>query len=284
MPTPRRWPASSIASRSSAQPREGGPLSLHCWPQATHQRHPARRKAGRRRRLRGRRRIGGDEAIVVTGSRDPRPPCVGRRRGSWSRCRRIWATSSSTASPSRSPSPPTARSRSRSCIRPRRAGRHRLPAAARPGRARTSRRPVAAVAASTRNRSAEGLGLPLPAGGSPCSPTAGPAGPARRGRIVDDRAVGEDVEIEFARRPACSPRGRGRAAADGRWRDYRLIVTSDRPAPIRFEAEFEGRRARDFRPERPLPPPRRPAALGGDRARQRQRGPALPDPRDATDD
>jgi hypothetical protein len=39
---------------------------------------------------------------------------------------------------------------------------------------------------------------------------------------------------------------------DRRWREYLLTVTNDRPAPIRFEAEFPGAQA-EFRPSRRLP-------------------------------
>ena len=103
----------------------------------------------------------------------------------------------------------------------------------------------------TRNRTDEGLGLPLPAG----SVALFAEGPDRTMLLgeshVEDRAVGDDVEIEFA--PAAGVTSRVQLVRRrGRWRDYRLIVSSDRPAPIRFEAEFPGARA-GFRPESRLP-------------------------------
>jgi hypothetical protein len=89
----------------------------------------------------------------------------------------------------------------------------------------------------TRNRTAEGLGLPLPAGrlmlfdsraGTPFL-----VGEA----VIRDHAVGEDVEIALGTAPgvrfAQTPLARTAAAAD-----YEILVTNDGPAPIAFEAEI----------------------------------------------
>ena len=90
----------------------------------------------------------------------------------------------------------------------------------------------------TRNRTAEGLGLPLPSGGVALFATF-------RGRPVllgegslGDLAIGEDVEIEFG--AAAGVRGRLTEVSKGR---YELIVTNDGPSAILYEAEFavEGR-------------------------------------------
>ena len=85
----------------------------------------------------------------------------------------------------------------------------------------------------TRNRSEEGLGLPLPGGGLALFAM-------RDGRplligesTVGDRAVGEDVEIELGETPG--------VRAVQRQLDKRrveLVVTNDSVRPIRYEAEF----------------------------------------------
>jgi hypothetical protein len=89
----------------------------------------------------------------------------------------------------------------------------------------------------TRNRTEEGLGLPLPAGrlmlfdsraGTPFL-----VGEA----VIRDNAVGEDVEIGLGAAPgvrfAQTPLARTDAAAD-----YQIVVTNDGPAPVAFEAEI----------------------------------------------
>jgi hypothetical protein len=91
----------------------------------------------------------------------------------------------------------------------------------------------------TRNREKENLGLPLPSGAVALFADHG----GRRiligqGRL-DDRAVGDDVEIGFA--PSASVQARIEqvtAAPDDHWTDYRMVVTNDQNRPVRFEAEF----------------------------------------------
>jgi hypothetical protein len=91
----------------------------------------------------------------------------------------------------------------------------------------------------TRNRRQEGLGLPLPAGGLVLfTQRAGRPFLAGQGRL-DDRAIDEDVEIDFGESPGVSVRiAQVGAGGDGRWTDYVLTVSSDQPRPIRFEAEL----------------------------------------------
>ena len=89
----------------------------------------------------------------------------------------------------------------------------------------------------TYNRPEEGLGLPLPSGsvalfirreGAPFL--------TGRGRI-DDRAVGDDVEIGLNESPSVGTRTELIASdPDGRWHDYRLTVFNDQRRPVRFEA------------------------------------------------
>ena len=91
----------------------------------------------------------------------------------------------------------------------------------------------------TRNRTVEGLGLPLPAGGVALFASYG-GRPVLLGEgSVDDLAVGEDVEIEFG--TAAGVRGRLIEVSQGR---YELTVTNDGPSVILYEAEFavEGQR------------------------------------------
>ncbi len=103
--------------------------------------------------------------------------------------------------------------------------------------------PFAAQPASrvlvTRNRTAEGLGLPLPAGGLVLFEERG-GRPILIGQgFLADRAVGEDVEIALGRAPGiASSLRRTEATTDGA--TYELVVSSDRPYPVRFEAELAG--------------------------------------------
>jgi len=92
----------------------------------------------------------------------------------------------------------------------------------------------------TRNRTQEGLGLPLPAGRLRLFSARGDR-PILIGQgTVADRAIGEDVEIDLGEAPGVrtrvvvTRRKAGRAA----FRDYVVIVTNDRPEPVRFEAEI----------------------------------------------
>jgi hypothetical protein len=90
----------------------------------------------------------------------------------------------------------------------------------------------------TRNRVREGLGVPLPAGGVQLFAAA-------RGRPVllgegtlDDRAVGDDVEIGLGEAPGVMSRIEETGFGDD-WTGYELTVTNDRPEAVRYEAEFE---------------------------------------------
>jgi hypothetical protein len=90
----------------------------------------------------------------------------------------------------------------------------------------------------TRNRTAEGLGVTMPAGGISLFTQAG----GRRLLIgqgnVRDRAIGDDVEIELGESNGVMSRIEQVGTGAG-WTDYRLIVTNDQDRPVRFEAEFE---------------------------------------------
>ena len=167
-------------------------------------------------------------------------------------------------------SPPAARSRS-PCSSARRPVHDCLS----PVAARTSWGGAARPTGScTRNRAADGLGLPLP--GGRLALFARRAGrPILIGEgDVDDQAVGEEVEIEARpRRRGCAPPDRP-ISRRGRRRDE-LIVTNGLAHPVRYEAEF----ADDGEPS-----PAGGVRLGrrgrpgwdGDRARPRPRDAALP--------
>jgi hypothetical protein len=90
----------------------------------------------------------------------------------------------------------------------------------------------------TRNRAAEGLGLPLPAGRLVLF-GAGARRPILLGEgFVDDRAIGEDVEIELG--PATGIFARIVSDPAG----MQILVTNDRGVPAIFEAEFDESDAR----------------------------------------
>ena len=90
----------------------------------------------------------------------------------------------------------------------------------------------------TRNRTDEGLGLPLPAG--PVAMFAEYAGrPILIGEaMLDDRAVGEDVEVNFGAAPGVTSELRP-VRRDARATHYELTVSSDRPHPVAYEAELD---------------------------------------------
>jgi hypothetical protein len=110
-------------------------------------------------------------------------------------------------------------------------------------RARTGIHPLGQLAPAsrylvTRNRKEEGLGLPLPSGGLVLfTDRRGQPFLSGSGRI-EDRTVGEDVEIDLGAAPGVTFRIDQVGNSPG-GTDYVLTATSDRPRPIRFEAEIE---------------------------------------------
>lgn len=92
----------------------------------------------------------------------------------------------------------------------------------------------------TRNRTAEGLGLPLPAGkivlfGS------GRERPVLLGRgAIDDHAVGEDVEIEVGEANGIATEMRVLAEPDERGDEIVLTVTNAQNRPVTYEAVLSG--------------------------------------------
>ena len=103
----------------------------------------------------------------------------------------------------------------------------------------------------TRNRKAEGLGLPLPAGRVVLF-GAGRERPLLLGEgYVDDKAVGEDVEIEIGSATGIVAAAKVSEGHSDKERIVDLTVTNDRAQPVRFETEFEGAEEK-FRPSTKL--------------------------------
>ena len=100
----------------------------------------------------------------------------------------------------------------------------------------------------TRNRTEEGLGVPLPGGALQLFAKAG-GRPILLGQgNVRDRAVGEEVEIRLG--PADGVRTSiVETEESGDWEHYRLTVTNDHPEPVRFEADFAIGEDVRFRPK-----------------------------------
>ena len=103
----------------------------------------------------------------------------------------------------------------------------------------------------TRNRSAEGLGVPLPAGGVQLFTSAG-GRPILLGEgNIDDLAVGEDVEIRLGEAPGVRAQIEDSGFGDD-WEDHVMTVTNDQPVPVRYEAEFDVEEDEIFRPRQRL--------------------------------
>lgn len=92
---------------------------------------------------------------------------------------------------------------------------------------------------TTRNRTADGLGLPLPAGRIVLF-AAGYERPVLIGEgHIEDSAVGEDVEIEIAEAPGVFVQQRQISEDEKTNRaEWEVLVTNDRPVPVTFEAEL----------------------------------------------
>jgi hypothetical protein len=215
-----------------AQPSEGGPLTLHCWPQGStsdiaQPEEPAALEVAR----------GFDDgSIVVTGSRIRQP-----NLSSTTPVTVVMAQQEALGDLKlyRIPEPVTVAARSQKQVALLQQPDVRVRTVYRqwidptdPDSAEPTRRVLL-----TRNRTQEGLGLPLPAGRVQLfSALAGR--PILLGEgSVEDRAVGEDVEIESGEAPGVVGRIE-EERTDGNRRDFRLTVTNDSAAAISYEAEF----------------------------------------------
>ncbi len=220
------------------QPSQGGPLNIQCWPQDTTS--DIEEEAY--------------ERIVVTGSRipvdammAPPPPPPPPPMLSPSPAMQAQQEDLGDLKLYRIPEPVTVAARSqkqvallqRSGVQVRMLYRQRVYADS------AASGPAQRVLV-TRNRAAEGLGLPLPAGRLVLFSEGGPR-PILLGQgTVRDRAVGEDVEIALGPAPGVRTELRLVSGAKG-VRDYELVVTNDRAQPVRFEGEI-AHGALDLRP------------------------------------
>lgn len=102
----------------------------------------------------------------------------------------------------------------------------------------------------TKNRKAEGLGLPLPAGRVVLF-GAGRERPLLLGEgFVEDKAVGEDVEIEIGSATGVIATTTVSESPSENERLIYLTVTNDRARPVRFEAELDADES--FKPDSKL--------------------------------
>lgn len=224
------------------QPREGGSLRLQCWPAGTTSDIPLERL----QRMGMGRGAGFDEGqeVVVTGSRIP-------GRGMLSPVAAVMATQENLGDLKlyRIPEPVTLAAHSRKQVAFMTRDRVRVRFVYRDYFSASEifrpleRAPPTRIMV-TRNRTAEGLGLPLPAGGLVLFGQ-GSDRPILLGEgSLDDRAAGEDVEIELGPAPGLVSRLRmlSRRQDVGQ---FELVVTNDRAQPVAFEGvvQFEGLRA-----------------------------------------
>ena len=217
---------------TAVQPREGGPLTLQCWPQAT----TSDIRFGDTLHESPSVRAADSEAIVVTGTRMHRAnmvatplPIAGRHAREQEALGDLKLY--------RIPEPVTVAANAQKQVallhqprvEVRLVYRSRLAAAAPFEPAPAGRFLV------TRNRTAEGLGLPLPGGRVALFGNAGGRRILLGEGALDDRAIGEDVEIGIGQAPGVTVALTSPTKHD----DYLLTVTNDQAAPIRFEAELE---------------------------------------------
>jgi hypothetical protein len=222
-------------TRAEVPPAEGGPLELRCWPNATTSDIPLEQlelyDAADR------------EAIVVTGSRVARSGAAAPMPVSAVAEEAMVAVQEELGDLKlyRIPEPVTVAANSqkqvallvREGVAVQEVYRTRLSAAGDDVYQPATRYLV------TRNREQEGLGLPLPSGGLALfTQRDGRPFLVGQGR-VEDRAVGDDVEIAFAASPSIQTRvERIASGPDNRWVDYRLTVTNDQNRAAQFEAEL----------------------------------------------
>jgi hypothetical protein len=217
-------------SDTPRQQSEGGPLNLRCWPQGTTSDISTQSE--------------GTEDIIVTGTRvgfanraapppppPPPPPMAPAMVAQQEALGDLKLY--------RIPEPVTvaARSQKQVALLQREGVRVTMVYRRRLGPFDTAAAMPAERILVTHNRTGEGLGLPLPAGRMMLfSDRAGRPILIGQG-VLDDHAVGEDVEIPLGSAPGVRSQLTVTAPGKGRT-DYRLVVTNDRPQPVRFEAEL----------------------------------------------
>jgi hypothetical protein len=229
------------------QPREGGPLTLQCWPAATTSDIPLeefRRMAMGTHRVPNLGYESGEE-IVVTGSRI--------QRGMLDAATPITVVTVAELENLgdlklyRIPETVTLAARSQKqvafMVRARVQVRFAYRQGFAIGNAFSNPQEAPTRFMLTRNRDTEGLGEPLPAGRLVLF-AQGSDRPILLGEsVLDDRAVGEEVEIPFGPSPGIRSAFRmlSRRGSTGR---FELVVTNDQPQPVTFEGEFHFSRLR----------------------------------------
>ena len=227
------------------QPREGGPLNLQCWPQQSTSDIPLTEFS--RMDMRGLVDSIRSEDIVVTGTR-----MSAESLQSVSPVTTISAEQEELGDLKlyRIPEPVTVAANSQKQVALLQRQNVRASLVFRgefwPSDAAENSQP-AQVVLVTRNREAEGLGLPLPAGRLVLF-GAGGGRPILLGEgSLTDLAINEDVEVYLG--PAAGVRTRlllqSRTA---KVRRYELTVTNDHSRAIRFEGEFGNLGSARFRP------------------------------------
>jgi hypothetical protein len=215
-------------------PVEASPLNIQCWPQGTTSDIPIDRYGESR----------AEEDIVVTGSRvafaPPAPPPPPAMMEAASLAVMVGQEELGDLKLYRIPIPVTVAANAQKQVallqRPRVEADIVYRQWIHPGGGMPQ--PVATRMLVTRNRAQEGLGLPLPAGQMVLFQS-GQERPILIGEgFVDDRAVGEDVEIRIGPATAVRTTLTEESRQEGRT-TYLLSVSNDRSVPIRFEAEID---------------------------------------------
>lgn len=219
-----------------AQPSEGPPLTLQCWPQGTTSDIPEEDFAR--------------EEIVVTGSRVDRafamaaqpPPPPPPPPPAPAVAMEAVQENLGDLKLYRIPEPVTVAARSQKQVALLQRGGVQISTVYRQDQylADSNWSGVARRTLVTRNRTQEGLGLPLPAGRIRLF-ASGADRPILIGQgTIADRAVGEDVEIDLGEAPGVRTETTvtRRKVGRGAQRDYLIVVTNDRAEPVRFESEI----------------------------------------------
>jgi hypothetical protein len=99
-----------------------------------------------------------------------------------------------------------------------------------------------------RNRREDGLGVPLPAGSFQLFSPAANGRPILLGEArIEDRAVNEEVELEFGEGEGVI--AHNEATAEGRnWEEHLLTVSNDHAVPVAYEARFDVDEDESFAP------------------------------------
>lgn len=226
------------------QPREGGPLQLQCWPAATTSDIPLeelqRMAMGHGRNLLERR----SDDIVVTGQRLPASPNL-------SAVMPVTVIASQEdlgdVKLYRVPEPVTLAARSQKQVafldREHLRLHYVYRVTYRADRALSEAPVEPTVVVLARNREADGLGVPLPAGNLLLFGHRAERPFLLGEGVIRDHAVGEDLEIGVGTAPGVLSRIRMLSRTSNSAR-FMVIVTNDRPQPVPFEGELAFRIAR----------------------------------------